>query len=399
MDEGQKSGSESADNGGQSDQQREQQDGEQQQQQHQVERQLDEQQKDQQHRQQVMELIDRRIALLPKRDTQERRQHVVLQLGDDHVGATDTERVELEMEPKPASLPDGEQATCSKSRQTLPITIDQHKLDEAKVLVKDMLETILPRSETDEAAQTAQHPIICTEERIQNILHLLDHFTHNLEAIEGHLLASGNIPATKTIEGRADEKSKPQLDIPHESPQLRLSEIMEMPRPHCEGEVAAVAHLSTQTNESTASLVLNVTRGASISKAPRKSNALLDMRPPCERRHHTITISANNAPPRPQPVQRRTLGARTVQSLSDFAAALCLCLQVNKDCIFCLGFFIAFVVSASFLTAFFYRTLSLTTQSMRLTREMLATSATVDGDAGLRTGYYYFSHGRHARFT
>uniref|UniRef100_A0A1A9W0C1 Uncharacterized protein n=1 Tax=Glossina brevipalpis TaxID=37001 RepID=A0A1A9W0C1_9MUSC len=73
---------------------------------------------------------------------------------------------------------------------------------------------------------------------------------------------------------------------------------------------------------------------------------------------HTIHIDAASSPPSSE-LQRAPLCNRIWSSICDFCAAICLCLQVNRDCIFCLGFFAAFVVSASFLTAFFYRTLSM----------------------------------------
>ncbi|XP_050318442.1 uncharacterized protein LOC126751977 [Bactrocera neohumeralis] len=79
---------------------------------------------------------------------------------------------------------------------------------------------------------------------------------------------------------------------------------------------------------------------------------------PCERTYHTIHIEANSSPSS-SVLRRPPLCTRLWNVITDFCAAVCLCLQVNKDCLFCLGFFIAFVVSASFLTAFFYRTLSI----------------------------------------
>ncbi|XP_065358134.1 GRIP and coiled-coil domain-containing protein 2 [Calliphora vicina] len=70
-----------------------------------------------------------------------------------------------------------------------------------------------------------------------------------------------------------------------------------------------------------------------------------------------ITIEAN-ATPSATELRRAPLCQRLWSVICDFCAATFLCLQVNRDCIFCLGFFAAFVVSASFLTAFFYHTLS-----------------------------------------
>lgn len=73
---------------------------------------------------------------------------------------------------------------------------------------------------------------------------------------------------------------------------------------------------------------------------------------------NVITIEANSSPSGAD-LQRAPLCQRMWTVIGDFCAATFLCLQVNRDCIFCLGFFAAFVVSASFLTAFFYHTLSI----------------------------------------
>ncbi|KAH8413263.1 hypothetical protein KR009_009277, partial [Drosophila setifemur] len=111
--------------------------------------------------------------------------------------------------------------------------------------------------------------------------------------------------------------------------------------------------------------------------------------PPCERLHHTIIISGNHLPPNP-PVVRQTICARIGRSIYDFAAAFCMCLQVNKDCVFCLGFFVAFVVSASFLTAFFYRTLNFSTAVVRpVPAQVMATQHFELGTVRFNKGYYY----------
>ncbi|XP_036322413.1 uncharacterized protein LOC118736425 [Rhagoletis pomonella] len=97
------------------------------------------------------------------------------------------------------------------------------------------------------------------------------------------------------------------------------------------------------------------------TNAPRVTSVVSDATPidaPCERTYHTIHIEANSTPSSSE-LRRAPLCSRLWNVFTDFCAAVCLCLQVNKDCLFCLGFFIAFVVSASFLTAFFYRTLSI----------------------------------------
>lgn len=86
---------------------------------------------------------------------------------------------------------------------------------------------------------------------------------------------------------------------------------------------------------------------------------------------NVITIEANSRPSSAD-LRRSPLCHRLWKAIGDFCAATFLCLQVNKDCIFCLGFFAAFVVSVSFLTAFFYHTLSMspslwqTTDDLRL---------------------------------
>lgn len=93
---------------------------------------------------------------------------------------------------------------------------------------------------------------------------------------------------------------------------------------------------------------------------------------------HTIHIDTTSSPSSSL-LQRPPLCQRLWDALTNFCASVCLCLQVNRDCIFCLGFFVAFVVTASFLTAFFYRTLSLSppllqppTQDLWMDKTMLA---------------------------
>ncbi|XP_016961925.1 uncharacterized protein LOC108032555 [Drosophila biarmipes] len=113
------------------------------------------------------------------------------------------------------------------------------------------------------------------------------------------------------------------------------------------------------------------TQTAKVATPPRRFRLDLTTlrtdrnRPPCERAQHTFTISGNNLPPNP-PQLRQTICARLGRSIGDCFGAFCLCLQVNKDCVFCLGFFVAFVISCSFLTAFFYRTLSFTASPVRV---------------------------------
>ncbi|KAH8292789.1 hypothetical protein KR054_006172 [Drosophila jambulina] len=162
--------------------------------------------------------------------------------------------------------------------------------------------------------------------RLQNILDLLHRFSYNLDAIEERLTEDARSPV-----------------------------ILQVPQQYCD--------LGTQTGE------LITPRRLRVDLTTRRTNPTRhqpDSRPPCERSYHTITIAGNNLPPR-QEVQRRTFCGRLGRSLGDFLAAFCLCLQVNKDCVFCLGFFVAFVVSASFLTAFFYRTLNFKASVSRVT--------------------------------
>ncbi|XP_017068035.2 uncharacterized protein LOC108105805 [Drosophila eugracilis] len=120
-------------------------------------------------------------------------------------------------------------------------------------------------------------------------------------------------------------------------------------------------------------------------------------RPPCERQHHTITISGNNLPPNP-PQLRRTICARIGRYFCDFVAAFCLCLQVNKDCVFCLGFFVAFVISASFLTAFFYRTISFTSSPVRVAVPLSGTTHYELATLKFNGGYYYIYNNNQHKF-
>lgn len=113
----------------------------------------------------------------------------------------------------------------------------------------------------------------------------------------------------------------------------------------------------------------NLKRSASFEDArqnllkisPITSN--VDLSLPCEQTIQTIHIEARNSPT-PSEMARPPLCRRMWSIVTDFFTAICICLQVNRDCLFCLGFFVAFVVSASFLTAFFYRTLSTGPETM-----------------------------------
>ncbi|KAI8042604.1 hypothetical protein M5D96_003917 [Drosophila gunungcola] len=149
--------------------------------------------------------------------------------------------------------------------------------------------------------------------RMHNVLELLHRFARNLDVIEARLT----------------EDARPAV-------------VLQVPQYY---------ELGTQTAE-----VLSAPRRCRLDLTTLRTDP---NRAPCERSHHTITISGNTLPPN-RPQLRQTFCARIGRSICDFAGAFCLCLQVNKDCVFCLGFFVAFVISASFLTAFFYRTLSFT---------------------------------------
>lgn len=130
------------------------------------------------------------------------------------------------------------------------------------------------------------------------------------------------------------------------------------------------------------------------SQSQRLRLDLTDLRPdpnppPCERTLHTFTISGNNLPGNPRQL-RQTICARIGRSICDFVAAFCLCLQVNKDCVFCLGFFVAFVISASFLTAFFYRTLSFSSSPVRVVANPVSGTMRYElATLRFNGGYYY----------
>ncbi|KAH8260229.1 hypothetical protein KR026_006642, partial [Drosophila bipectinata] len=201
--------------------------------------------------------------------------------------------------------------------------------------------------------------------RLHNILEMLYRFGNNMdsmalqEANKKHRRRSSRSPARPTV-------------------------ILQMPQ---------LSHLGTQTTELTphhhlGRLRLDVTtvQGENL--------------PPCERIQHTIIISGNNMPPNP-PLVQQTLWARIKRTIGDFAAAFCLCLQVNKDCVFCLGFFVAFVISASFLTAFFYRTLNFTTSPVRFVSVEPSMAGTMHYNlATLRFngGYYYIYNNNQRKF-
>lgn len=82
--------------------------------------------------------------------------------------------------------------------------------------------------------------------------------------------------------------------------------------------------------------------------------------------YHTVSLEASTSASSAL-AQRPTLCGRIWMNITEFCTAIFVCLQVNRDCIFCFGFFVVFVVSASFLTAFFYRTLSLSSPLLQIT--------------------------------
>ncbi|XP_030555393.1 uncharacterized protein LOC115758769 [Drosophila novamexicana] len=329
----------------------------------------------------------------------------MLQLPDGLVGETETDNPQLHVEVAMEMVAEAEPKHVSFE---LPGTSWQgtlqqrQQLDEAKALVKDMIEIMLPRSEpekdADEATlmqeQTAATPSPSTSDalryndaRLQRILRLLDRYTRNLEAIEEHVQSANS-----------GQRSTVQLDG---NTELQVTQ-------HCE--------LATQTLPVN-SLRLDVTSTfrpkshiRSSQQQPQQPqhqqqqqqlNQQVDIMPPCERRYHTITISTNSSSAFAAPARPRTLLGRIGQTLGDFAGAFCLCLQVNKDCVFCLGFFIAFVISASFLTAFFYRTINLTQTQLRVPLEgMENTPATTSDMVTLRFngGYYYIYNSQRQHF-
>lgn len=201
--------------------------------------------------------------------------------------------------------------------------------------------------------------------RLHNILEMLYRFGNNMDS--------------KSLQ----EPNKKRRRRSSRSP-ARPTVILQMPQ---------MSHLGTQTTELIphhhhGRLRLDVTTVQGENLAP------------CERIHHTIIISGNNMPPNP-PLVQQTLWARIKRTIGDFAAAFCLCLQVNKDCVFCLGFFVAFVISASFLTAFFYRTLNFTTSPVRIVSVEPSLAGTVHYDlATLRFngGYYYIYNNNQRKF-
>ncbi|XP_017153310.1 uncharacterized protein LOC108162869 [Drosophila miranda] len=204
------------------------------------------------------------------------------------------------------------------------------------------------------------------EGRLNHLIDMLDHFTIRLDVIEEKVRREDEEcldlePVTLTV----DSGTAVIIQIP-EICELGTQTVVTRPPRRQRVEVKA------------------------IPTAPPSNQP--DTRAPCERTHHTIQIRSNNNRANAAAEQGPpSLGARIVRTLGDFGAAFCLCLQINKDCIFCLGFFVAFVVSASFLTAFFYRTLNLTSAAARAPGDAFGGATGSYDVATLRFngGYYY----------
>lgn len=307
----------------------------------------------------------------PPDDEQRSNTQNILHLPDGQVGETGTD------EPIPRHV-------CFEipSSTSWQSTLECQNLDEIKALVREMIESILPSSEPDRDASIATLTSPTTtsvsydDERLHRILRLLDRYTCNLEAIEEQVLN-----ATRKVHTRRDKDRlglQVECNMDHQLTQ------------HCE--------LATQT------LPLNTLRSNPPQQEEQRQQQqeedqhVMELIPPCERRHHIITISANSSLPFVSPPPPRTFMGRIGDTFGNLAGALCLCLRVNKDCIFCLGFFLAFVISASFLTAFFYRTINLTATPIRVPIDSVRATPMPSGSetATLRfNGGYYYIYNTH----
>lgn len=282
----------------------------------------------------------------------------VVQLPDAEVGETETDdplrpRVIFEL---PANRSSSPQPAVAHS-----------DYQEAKALINELIESILPdcepikedsnctlldqlskelKTERKPGPPTASHSY--EDDRLQRILQLLDRYTQNLEE---HIFTKGRAGQVQHVKCETDVQPVQQKDQGTQTSlcTLRLNETNNV-RPKVNRHIA--------WNEQQCQPL----RQQQQVRPQQQQQQQTEQTPaPCESRHHVITISSNGSPAvsrRPEP---RTFGSTFARTVGDFAAACCLCFQVNKDCIFCLGFFIAFVISASFLTAFFYRTINLTT--------------------------------------
>ncbi|KAM8715130.1 hypothetical protein ACLKA7_002211 [Drosophila subpalustris] len=296
----------------------------------------------------------------PPDDAQPDERSIVLHLTDGQVGETETD------EPIPRRV------SFEMPRQS---TLECPNLEETKALVKDMIDSIMPNFEPEREASTSTLTSITTspmgydDERLHRILLLLDRCTRNLEAFEEHMLNTSR----EAHSSQADER----LELTQQS------------------------ELATQTRPQISENRISSQR-INQRQQQQQQQVETEVIPPCERRHHIITISANSSSRFVAPAPPRTFMGRIGHTLGDFAGALCLCLQVNKDCIFCLGFFLAFVISASFLTAFFYRTISLSTAPIRVPIDQVRSITSVPSGSEpatlrLNGGYYYIynTHRQH----
>lgn len=279
----------------------------------------------------------------------------------------------------------------SRSSSPQPTVLD---LQEPQSLISELIDSILPDGERNVAESALSNkPISITigesepiltavtrpfeDERLQRILQLLDRYTQNLEE---HMFTSnrtGQQPE-KVIYSEQETQTLP-LDIPRlhhphttqpKSNRGIAWDELHQPRRHME------------------QLQLHFQQQQQQQQSPLEPPA------PCECRQHVINIRSNgSAAIGRTPDEPRTFLRTVGSTLGDFAATCCLCFQVNKDCIFCLGFFIAFVISASFLTAFFYRTINLATTAVRVPVDpshfAQATQANEVATLRLNGGYYY----------
>ncbi|KAH8273891.1 hypothetical protein KR044_002953 [Drosophila immigrans] len=224
----------------------------------------------------------------------------VLQLLDGQVGETETDL--------PIELP---------TSTSLQGVLQHRNLHEAKALVKDMIESLLPNTEPEPfhksssstLTSVAKAPIGYDDERLHRILRLLDRYTRNLEAIEELVL-------------KTSRKATAQ-----ETPVPKKTDTSVQLRHHFELATQTIPH-RTATRFGT----IRPQNGRQISQQPeqqqtQQSHQQTEVMPPCERRQHIITISANNSTPFATPPPPRTFMGRIGRTLGEFAGALCLCLQ------------------------------------------------------------------------
>ncbi|EDW13442.1 bromodomain-containing protein DDB_G0280777 [Drosophila mojavensis] len=365
-------------------------------------------------------------------NTKQRETHV--QLPDANVNETETD--ELQQQQQQQQRP--QQSQQQQLQLELELELEEgvrvkprfvnfdwqqrQQLDEAKALVKDMIDYMLSASETEKDAEEASKivqleqttagagaaveavasSVQSTDARLQRILRLLDCYTRNLEehvlsVRRGETCTCTELQLTQNCELGTQTLPLNSLRVDVTStirPKInaRGIQLQEQQQQQEQRQPQQQSQQQQQTHSDTTS-----TTPAPLPAAAATATAAVA---PCERRYHTITISANTTSAyasRPRP---NTLLGRIGHTLGDFAGAFCLCLQVNKDCVFCLGFFIAFVISASFLTAFFYRTINLT-QSLRPSPIDSGDSAATPGNMvtlRFNGGYYYIYNSQRQNF-